>query len=288
VLDLRPHIVLAMKEYIHPSLESMRGDSNARCIDFFAGYAEDLPPPLNGELLKIAEKLFIAHKRARLGALFKVGRVAVEQTIKDCFPDESPDGWRKAIEEQAGFEFALSNVPASAALIRLIGPSSVEVTLTKTENRILKGMSTISDDLLANGNEISESPIDEACFDVFSSDPLTCVCTELELHAFNDKVLTQFVAATGKLNFGMPLLRKMSAQAHKRVKYLPAYGKTSGADRRFEKMFYDKSVNRAHVSASLFPAHISLLTFPCSHFPVCLPPLRRKSIRPCSPFVRMT
>ena len=166
MLDLRPHIVLAMKEYIHPSLESMRGDSNARCIDFFAEYAEDLPPPLDGELLKIAEKLFIAHKRARLGALFKVGRVAVEQTIKDCFPDESPDGWRKAIEEQAGFEFALSNVPASAALIRLVGPSSVEVTLTKTENRILKGMSTISDDLLANGNEISESPIDEACFDV--------------------------------------------------------------------------------------------------------------------------
>ena len=226
-----------------PTLEDMKGDEQARCVDWFKAYAQDLPTPLDAEMSRIGMSIFAAHKRARLGGLFKIAQGDVESTIGSVASD--PRGWRMAMEEAAGFTFAQGNVPPSFHLMKTVAPS-VSVPMSKSEARIKSGTSTISDDLLAIG-QIPEDPINEACFSAFTTDFANSVVLEREVGNFIDNVLCQFKAAHFKNSLGAPLLQKCAAQAHRRIKFLPARGKVLGKDRRFFSMLYDKSVNRGHV-----------------------------------------
>ena len=238
-----------MEATLRPTLESMKGDSNARCMNFFAAYAEELPDLMATSLTAIGDLLFKNHMRARLGELFLLSPGDVEATISKAAPGDNPRGWRLAIEAQAGFNFESSNVPPSAALMKVV--SSIESTkLSKADKRIEKGESTISDDIMAGG-DLPDDPIEEECFSgVFACDPSKEVISQGELDAFIDRVLVQFGSSHGKINLGAPLLRKVAAQAHRRIKFLPRRGAVPGRDRKFFNMIYDRANNRGHVRLS--------------------------------------
>ena len=280
-----------------PTLDSMVGDTQARCVDFFEAYAQDLPPPLDAELRAIAAQLFTVHKRARLGELFKVLQGDAETTIGHALPPgEDPVGWRKAIESQAGFEFAGASVPASSKLVKQVAPAvESKAKLSKAEQRLALGTSTISDDLEAAG-EIPDDPIDESCFAVFTTDYANTTVDKDELDNFIDAIITQFAEVHGKTNLGAPLLRKLHAQAHRRVKYLPRRGTTAGKDRRFFSMIYDKTVNRSYVRAfkrtNLGPCSCHIRSRPhlCPPRPHPTPVMRarRSPTRASSPFAHPT
>ena len=241
-------------------LEDMKGDSQARCLDFFEGFALDLPAPLDAELKAIAAELFTTFKRARLGGLFKVSPGDAEEAMARATSD--PSGWRLAIEEQAGFTFGGvggTNVPASAALAKIVAPS-VQQRETKMEKRIRLGTSTVSDDLLALGS-IPENPLEEECFSVFTTDVLNTEAIEGEVQTFITKVLSKYASSHWKTNLGAPLLRNIAMQAHKRIKRLPRKGKVDGAARSFQTMIYHASVNRAHVCAPPLSSLVGL----CPH-----------------------
>ena len=227
------------------SLEAMHGDRQARCIDFFKAYADDLPAPLNRQLINISEALFRVHKRARLGSLFMVSQGAAEATIREAEPEEDAIGWREAIEAQSGMLFNTGYVPASAALALLTAPDAAKVE-TKVEKRLREGIGTISEEMLATG-DIPDDPIDEACFAVFDVDPYNCVVSDPDLSAFTDAVVAQFTSSHGRSNLGAPLIRKCHKQAHKRIRFLPRYGNKLGKDRNIGTMLYNKTVNRVHV-----------------------------------------
>ena len=228
------------------TLEDMHGDGLVRCMTWFDAYAQELPSPVCDKLRAISTALFVKHMRATLVNLFKVPQGDVEATIQGALPDVDKVeaiSWRRAIEEQAGFSFATANVPASAALARSTAPS----VAISTESRIKHGHNTISDHMLTAG-PMPNSPIDESCFEVFTNDiTLTTVC-ETELSTFTDCVVAQFAGQQGKTNMGQPLLKAISKQAHRRIKFLPKYGKTLGKDRQFHRMVYDKTTNRKYVS----------------------------------------
>jgi hypothetical protein len=235
-------------------MEAMRGDKEAQCMPWFEAYAQSLPAPLDAELRTVATALFRKHKRVTLGSLFKVPQVEVEHTIRGVLPND-PDGvvgWRAALEDSAGFCFASANVPPSAALAKIILPSVDCTKVTKASARIVKGESTISDDLLAVG-VISDTPVDEACFSVFSGDYAHSTVSNPELGRFLDAILKQFGTRCLKINLGAPLLEKISIQCHRRVPHLPIWGKVPGEERNFKTMLYDKTVNRKHVSPTATP-----------------------------------
>ena len=235
-----------------PSLEDMTGDEQAVALDWFGLYANDLPAPVDGQLRAISAAIFMKHKRVRLGALFKVAQGAVEETIRAALTalgatDGATDdaaGWREAIEEQAGFKFADANVPASAALVHKILPH-IPLALTKTEQAIKRGTSTVSMDLLALG-PLPHSPLHPSCFNVFTNDYAHYPVKEEELSLFTDAVLCQFASKHMKTNLGAPLLRKIEKQVRRRV-ILPIYGNKSGLERNVFKMVYDKTTNRKQV-----------------------------------------
>ena len=223
-------------------------------MPWFEAYAQSLPAPLDAELRTVATALFRKHKRVTLGSLFKVPQVEVEHTIRGVLPND-PDGvvgWRAALEDSAGFCFASANVPPSAALAKIILPSVDCTKVTKASARIVKGESTISDDLLAVG-VISDTPVDEACFSVFSGDYAHSTVSNPELGRFLDAILKQFGTRCLKINLGAPLLEKISIQCHRRVPHLPIWGKVPGEERNFKTMLYDKTVNRKHVSPTATP-----------------------------------
>ena len=152
--------------------------SDTLCTAFFDAYAAKMPPPANDQVLLIKDALFEAHFRARLGALFKVSQGDAEETMSSVIDAKRARGWRMAIEERAGMLFANdSNAPPSALLIKKVtGPKQPkskegEVKLTKSEKRLAAGNPTVSDIMEQSGG-IPEYPINEACFKVFSVDPM--------------------------------------------------------------------------------------------------------------------
>jgi len=230
------------------SLEDMKGYGSARALDFWAAYAADLPPPLCDTLRSIGSAFFTKFMRVRLDALFEISQSDAEETIA-IVVDKDATGWRKAIEAQAGFVFRHGgNVPASAALVMTVAPdaSPVELKLSQMEKRVAAGATTISDDMMVAG-ALPDNPINESCFSVFTVDPLVETVPKEELTDFIEAVLTQMLAEHLKSNVGAPLLMKMAAQAHRRIKYLPRRGLVAGKDRRFKNMFYDICNNRTYV-----------------------------------------
>ena len=217
-------------------------------MDFFKAYADDLPSPLNHKMINISQALFRVHKRARLGSLFMVAQGAAEATIRAAEPEDDAIGWREAIEAQSGMLFNTGYVPASAALAQLTAPTAARVE-TKVEKRVREGVGTIAEEMLSTG-DIPDEPIDEACFAVFECDPFNTSVTDADLSAFTDAVVAQFSSSHGRSNLGAPLLRNCARQAHKRIRFLPAYGNKLGKDRKIGKMIYDKTVNRGHVRHS--------------------------------------
>ena len=259
-----------------PTLRTMRGDSEAMCIDWFPAYAASLPPPFDAQARAIGDQLFADHKRGTLRTLFKVLSSEVERSIKACIPvTDDPVGWRQAIQDEADFVFAEAKVPSSAALAKLVAPDSHEVqtTLSKMEARVKTGTGTISDDLAVAGGSLPNSPIKEACFSVFSNNVSSNVALEHEVRAFTDKVIGQVAADYGKLNIGAPLLRKMSKQAHRRVPHLPTRGKVQGNMRSFETMIGGKTLNRDYVRCSTTLQPVRPRAPACTRNPVCGPDL---------------
>jgi hypothetical protein len=226
---------------------SVAADTEKLCTSFFEEYASELPPPMDGELRAIASALFANHMRSRLGSLFSVAPGDAETSIGEATSLQKARGWRLAIEDRAGMTFSGGNVPASASLVKAItGRAPEHAKKSKSEKRRDAGESTVSDDMMATG-AIPNSPIAEACFDAFTNDTTKHTAKNEEVMDFVDNVVSQFFTSHGKTNLGAGLLRNCARQAHARVKFLPARGRTAGCDRRFMSMLYDKTNNRTHV-----------------------------------------
>ena len=134
--------------------------------------------------------------------------------------------------------------------MKTIAPELLSVLKdSKMVSRLKAGKATISDDLATLGN-LPDDPINESCFTVFTNDVASSAPNELELRQFTDLVVGQMAATHDKLNIGAPMLRKMAAQAHRRIPFLPSRGTTKGKDRNFFNMIYYKVVNREYVRAS--------------------------------------
>jgi hypothetical protein len=149
--------------------------------------------------------------------------------------------------------FATAHVPESAVVFKaLTGNDEVTDKPTARDKRKEQGQTTVSDDMELAG-DIPNSPISKECFSVFTNDTQTQEVNKDELSSFVEMILTQFASSHGKINLGAPLLRKIKQQAHRRIRFLPARGKTKGKDRDIGMMVYYLSINRGHVRLSPNP-----------------------------------
>ena len=238
-----------MLQAVQPALNvaDFKGDSNALCKDFFESYATELPAPLDDQLRQISVALFANHMRSRLGGLFKLLAGDAEETIGSVTSVSAARGWRLAIQEQAGMTFAAARVPESAVVFKAVtGNDEVPTKLLARDKRIEQGATTVADDMECAG-DLPDEPIGEECFSVFTNDVAKQEADKDELAAFVEMILTQFASSHGKINLGAPLLRKIHAQAHRRIKFLPKRGKTQGKDRSIGSMVSNLAVNRGHV-----------------------------------------
>ena len=150
--------------------------------------------------------------------------------------------------------FTTARVPESATIFKaLTGNDEVPTKPLARDKRKELGQTTVSDDMEFAG-EIPNSPIGEECFSAFTNDVKTQEASKEELGTFVEMILTQFASSHGKINLGAPLLRKIKAQANRRIKFLPARGKVKGKDRDIGLMVYNLSINRGHVRLSPYPS----------------------------------
>jgi hypothetical protein len=227
-----------------PTLDDVEGDGDARTSEFFAAYANELPPG-DAEVCKNIGESFASLHLPRLCKLFKLARNKALARIKKAdagMSDVDADAWLESIELNAGFEFRSQSVPASAALAEtgLREPGEKAVRPRKPQEL------TISQEL---GAAVGDEVIPEWCYDVIKTcDPLLNTIREPELEAFTEGLLTAYGERFLRFNLGRPLCRHLGAQILKKLK-LPLYG---GRERNPANIMYEKARNRKVVSTVPF------------------------------------
>ena len=98
-----------------PTLDDFCGDTGARVADFFALWNFDLPDSLVAINEKICNKVMMVHGRTRFASWFRLPYTTMDQLINEAFQgNDGGEGWRKTIEDLAGFHFAAPSAPVAA------------------------------------------------------------------------------------------------------------------------------------------------------------------------------
>ena len=239
-----------------PTLDDFCGDTGARVADFFALWNFDLPDSLVAINEKICNKVMMVHGRTRFASWFRLPYTTMDQLINEAFQgNDGGEGWRKTIEDLAGFHFAAPSAPESAALpaARLRSGGMAEEPPWKHSTVALR---------LHQTGMLTEARLSEKPFEVIvTEDPLHNTISEPELVAFTDAFASDIAAQHGDFAIGLTLARILGLQAKKRLPHLPDRGATPGKQRDLSTMIYNKLRNFKYVRR---------LALPC--LPPCVPP----------------
>ena len=237
------------------TLGSFHSDIDARTVDFFDAFANELPDDMGAQFKAYGAQFIRKHARVQLKSLFKLNTLQCNQVIVDvnaalCHEEEAgyEDGIRESIEEAAGLEFQKPKAPESAALVPT--KKNFKRELEDDENDALKGRS-ISQKV--SREKQLEAMLPNYIFDgVTTPDPLNNAISESELSGILDEIL-KFISKTfGASNLGIAMARIYAAQIRAKVK-IGDRGKKNrvlGKDRDLAGSLVEKSRNRTYKPVS--------------------------------------
>ena len=222
-----------------PTVDDLQGDAGAKVADFFALWNADLPPHLANINGTICDTVINRHGCARFSSWFKMPSNTIDGIIKEAFKGaQGGEGWREAIEDQAGFRFPAPTAPDATDLYA----AQKKTPAAQEKKAITVGQR------LAQSGELITQVLSAACFDcVETVDPINNTITELEVRRVTDAIVMDIAARHGDFACGSLLLRVYGKQAKARLPNLPDRGTTPGSRRDWAKMIDYKLDNLKYV-----------------------------------------